>query len=115
LRAVKKHIAGHRRLFFDNLPVVRLYYAEAGSASFSIRAGFDKDLRTLRDERAEKLISVFEKGVKENIFRELDPYHMGPALHGIIDAFLFRWWKILIDFEMRIICRMPRIFFSEAS
>lgn len=68
---------------------MRLYYAEAGSASFSIRAGFDKDLRTLRDERAEKLVSVFEKGVKEGIFRKLDPYHMGPALHGIIDAFLF--------------------------
>lgn len=90
LRAVKKHIAIRREVFFDNLPVVRLYFAETRGASFSIRAGFDRELLKQHDEFIEKLASVFEKGIKENVFRDLDPYHMALALDGIINAFLFR-------------------------
>ncbi len=89
-RAIKRYITVHRELFFDNLPVVRLYYAETKGACFNIKAGFDPDLLRLRDERIKKLVSVFEMGVKENVFRDLDPYHMALALYGIIDAFLFR-------------------------
>jgi TetR/AcrR family transcriptional regulator len=89
-RAIKRYIAAHRELFFSDFPVVRMYYAETKGACFNIEAGFDQDLLRLRDERIDKLVSVFEAGIKENVFRELDPYHMAVALHGIIDAFLFR-------------------------
>ncbi len=90
LRAIKRYIIVQRELFFSNLPVVRLYYAETKGASFNAKAGFDQDLLKLRDERIRKLASVFETGIKENVFRDVDPYHMALALHGIIDAFLFR-------------------------
>jgi TetR/AcrR family transcriptional regulator len=89
-RAIKGYITVQRELFFDNLPVVRLYYSETKGACFNIRAGFDQDLLKLRDERIKKLASVFETGMKESVFRDLDPYNMALALHGIIDAFLFR-------------------------
>ena len=89
-QAIKGYIAVQRELFFDNLPVVRLYYSETKGAYFNIRAGFDQDLLKLRDERIKKLASVFEMGIKENVFRGLDPSHMALALHGIIDAFLYR-------------------------
>jgi TetR/AcrR family transcriptional regulator len=90
IRAINRYITVQRELFFDNLPVVRLYYSETKGACFNIRAGFDQDLLKLRDERIRKLASVFETGIKESVFRDLDPYHMALALHGIIDAFLFR-------------------------
>ncbi len=90
LRAIKRYIAVHRELFFANLPVVHLYYAETRGACFNIEAGFDKDLLRLRDERIRKVVSVFNKGIEASVFRDLDPYHMAVALHGIIDAFLFR-------------------------
>jgi TetR/AcrR family transcriptional regulator len=89
-QAIKNYISVQRELFFDNLPVVRLYYSETKGAYFNIRAGFDQDLLKLRDERIKKLASVFEMGIKENVFRGLDPSHMALALHGIIDAFLYR-------------------------
>jgi len=88
--AIKNYISVQRELFFDNLPVVRLYYSETKGAYFNIRAGFDQDLLKLRDERIKKLASVFQMGIKEDVFRDFDPYHMALALHGIIDAFLFR-------------------------
>jgi len=89
-RAIERYIIVQRKLFFDNLPVVRLYYSETKGACFDIRAGFDEDLLRLRDERIRKLASVFEIGIKESVFRNLDPYHMALALNGIVDAFLFR-------------------------
>jgi len=90
VRAIKKHIAVRHELFFDNLPIVRLYYAETRGVSFNIKAGLDQDLLRYCDELIEKLASVFDRGIKENVFRRLDPYHMALALDGIINAFLFR-------------------------
>jgi len=90
LQAIKRYIALCRKLFADNLAVMRLYYAETRGASFNIRAGLDQDLMRLYDEGLGKLASVFERGIQEDLFRELDPHHMALALDGIINAFLFR-------------------------
>jgi len=100
-QAIKGYITVQRELFFNNLPVVRLYYAETKGACFNIRAGFDQDLLKLRDDRIKKLASVFEIGIKQNVFRDLDPYHMALALHGIIDAFLFRMMENPTRFRNR--------------
>jgi TetR/AcrR family transcriptional regulator len=88
-QAITRYITVHRELFFDNLPVVRLYFAETKGACFNMKGGFDRDLLKLRGKRIKKLASVFETGIKENVFRDLDPYHMALALHGVIDGFLF--------------------------
>jgi TetR/AcrR family transcriptional regulator len=90
LRAIKRYITVHRELFYANLPLVRLYFAETRGASFNIKAGLDQDLLRLHDEGMEKLASVFEKGIKDHAFRDLDPYQMALALDGTINAFLFR-------------------------
>jgi TetR/AcrR family transcriptional regulator len=90
LRAIKRCISVHEELFFDHLPVVRLYYAETKGARFNVKAGFDQDLLRLHEEGVKKLALVFERGVKEKIFRAIDPYHMALALEGVINAFLFR-------------------------
>jgi len=100
-RAIQDYIAVQSELFFDNLPVVRLYYSEIKGAYFNVRSGFDQDLLKLRDERIKKLASVFEIGIKESIFRDLDPYHMALALHGIIDAFLYRMMEDPTRFRER--------------
>ncbi len=93
LRAIERYIAIRRELFSDNLPLMRLYYAETRGASFNIRAGLDQDLLKLYDEGIEKLASVFEKGIKDHVFRSLDPYQMAVALDGTINAFLFQTMK----------------------
>jgi len=90
LRAIKKHIAIRRDLFFDNLPIVRIYFAESRGAGLNIRTGFDRELLKKHDEFLERLASVFERGIKEKVFRAVDPYFMALALDGIINTFLFR-------------------------
>ena len=100
-RTIQDYIAVQGELFFDNLPVVCLYYSEIKGAYFNVRSGFDQNLLKLRDERIKKLASVFEVGIKENIFRDLDPYHMALALHGIIDAFFYRMMEDPAHFRNR--------------
>jgi TetR/AcrR family transcriptional regulator len=56
---------------------------------FNIKAGFERELLEKHDEFIEKLAAVFEKGIEEDMFRPLDPYHMALALDGIINTFLF--------------------------
>jgi TetR/AcrR family transcriptional regulator len=99
LLALKRHIAVRRELFFDNLPVVRLYFAETRGAGFNIKAGFDQELLSQHNEFIEKLAAVFDRGVKENVFRTLDPYDMALALDGIINTFLFRAMKDPVRFR----------------
>lgn len=88
--AINKYIAVRRELFFDNLPLMRLYFAETRGASFNIKAGLDHDLLKLYDQLIERLASVFERGVNQCVFRELDPQDMALALEGTINSFLFR-------------------------
>jgi TetR/AcrR family transcriptional regulator len=90
LRVIKRYIAVRRELFSDNLPLMRLYFAETRGATFNVRAGLDQDVLKLYDEGIEKLASVLAKGIKENVFRDLHPYHMALALDGTINAFLFQ-------------------------
>lgn len=90
LQAIKRYIAVRRRLFLENLPLVRLYFAETRGASVNVRAGLDQDLLRLYDDRIERLASVFEKGINDHVLRSIEPHHMALALDGILNAFLFR-------------------------
>jgi len=90
LQVIKEYIAVRRKVHNENLSVVRLYFAETRGASFNIKAGLDQDILRLCDAVMDELASVFERGIKEKVFRALDPYHMALALDGIINAFHFR-------------------------
>ena len=90
LQVIREYIAARREVHDENQSIIRLYFAETRGASFNIKAGLDQDLLRLHDEGMRELASVFERGIKENIFRALDPYHMALALDGIVMAFLFR-------------------------
>lgn len=89
IMALKRHIAVRQELFFENLPAVRLYFAETRGAGFNIKAGFERELLEKHDKFIAKLAAVFERGIEEDMFRPLDPYHMALALDGIINTFLF--------------------------
>lgn len=90
LGVIKRHVEVRQKLFSENLPVVRLYFAETSGASFNHRAGLDQEIRRQYDQFLEKVASVFERGIKEKIFRNLDPYQMALALDALINSFLFQ-------------------------
>lgn len=90
LEAINSYIKVRQELFFGNLPLMRLYFAETTGASFNIKSGLDRDILRLYDEMIEKLSSVFERGICEEVFRDLNPYSMALALEGSLNAILWR-------------------------
>ncbi|MFO8239586.1 MAG: TetR/AcrR family transcriptional regulator [Dissulfuribacterales bacterium] len=93
LTVIEGYIVAKSRLFTDNLPILRLYFAETRGASFNIRAGLDQDIQRLYDKFIMRLVSVLQDGVRRKVFREMDPYHMAVALEGLTNAFLFCWME----------------------
>lgn len=90
VEAIEKCITIHRELFFDNLPFAHLFFAGTQRGFIDVTAAFQQDLRKFRDEYLKKLASIFERGIKANVFRDADPHHMALALYGMILTFLFR-------------------------
>ena len=91
LTVLNKYVAAKARIFADNVPTLRLYFAETQGASFNIKAGLDQDIKVLYEKVVERLASVFERGINKKVFRKIDSYYMALAMEGITNAFLFCW------------------------
>ncbi len=91
LKLISEYIAARTKLFSDNTEGIRLYFAETSGLAYNIKAGLNKEIRKLYDEIIKMLASVFEKGIKRNVFCNIDPFYLATSLEGIINAFLFLW------------------------
>ncbi len=91
LSVVDNYLATKATLFTRSVATLRLYFAETRGASFNIKAGLDKDIRRMYDKFLERLAAVLERGVREGVFRKIDPHDMAVALEGLVNAFLYRW------------------------
>lgn len=79
-------------LFRANVPMIRLYFAEAQGARFNVLAGFDFEIRKRIDDFMRTLAKIFERGMRRKRFlRIADPYYLAVALNSFSDAFLFLW------------------------
>ncbi len=88
---LRDYVTAKAAVLVGGAATLRLYFAETRGASFNIKAGLDRDIRKLYDEIVAKLADVLAAGVKQKLFRNLDPYQMALALEGITNAFLFCW------------------------
>ena len=62
--------------------------SETKGASFSLRAGLEKEMKTKIRSMMQKVARVCEAGMEKGLFRRMNPIHMVLALDGIIDSFL---------------------------
>ncbi len=79
-------------IFIENLPVIRLYFAETRGVSFSIIAGLEAELRQQYNDFLNRLSKLFEQGIKKGIFKRIaDPFYLAVALDSMSNSFLFLW------------------------
>lgn len=93
LTILDRYIATKAKIFADNLPTVRLYLGETHGVAFSLRAGLDQEIRKLYDETVKNLSSLIERGIREGIIRDLNPYYLAVALEGLINTFLLFYFE----------------------
>lgn len=94
ISAIRKYVTTRHEIFFNNLELMRLYFAETTGASYNLKAGLDRDLLKFYDELIEELALIFERGIADKVFRAVDPYNMALALEGGINAVL---WRLMDD------------------
>lgn len=94
ISAIRKYVTTRHEIFFNNLELMRLYFAETTGASYNLKAGLDRDLLKFYDELIEELALIFERGIADKVFRAVDPYNMALALEGAINAVL---WRLMDD------------------
>jgi len=88
-----QYISAKARIFAENLPTVRLYFGETHGVAFSVKAGLDQEIRKLYDETVNHLSSVIEKGIRQNVIRDLNPHYLATALEGLINTFLLYYFE----------------------
>ena len=92
IEKLRNYVKAKREVFAANISVIRLYFAETGGTSFSVKAGFDKEIRERYEQFLHTLASVFESGIKRKRFRKIaEPYQLAVALDSLCNAFLLLW------------------------
>jgi len=92
IQRLRDYLRKKGELFKENLPVIRLYFAETKGIKFSIIAGFEEELRRMYHEFIERLSNLFEEGIEKGIFNEIaDPFYLAVALDNVSNSFLFLW------------------------
>ncbi|HDN80553.1 MAG TPA: TetR/AcrR family transcriptional regulator [Chloroflexi bacterium] len=92
IEKLRNYVKAKREVFAANISVIRLYFAETGGASFSVKAGLDKEIRERYEQFLRTLASVFESGIKRKRFRKIaEPYQLAVALDSLCNAFLLLW------------------------
>ncbi len=89
---LRSYVRAKGSVFRANVSVIRLYFAEAGGASFNVMAGLDCEIRERYDRFLQALASIFESGIQRERFKKTaDPYYLAVALDSLTNAFLFLW------------------------
>jgi AcrR family transcriptional regulator len=92
IEKLRNYVRVKRQFFHDNVPVIRLYFAETRGASFNIVAGLDREIREQYGHFLEALASVFKRGIKRKRFMRIaDPYYLAVAIESLTNAFLLLW------------------------
>ncbi|MBW1967108.1 MAG: TetR/AcrR family transcriptional regulator [Thermodesulfobacteriota bacterium] len=92
IEKLRNYVKTKGAVFMENVPVIRLYFAETRGASFNIKAGLDREIRERYGQFLHTLASVFERGMKKKRFHKIaEPYQLAVALDSLCNAFLFLW------------------------
>ena len=78
-------------IFMANTQAVSLYFVETRGARFNLRAGLDEEVMYRYDQILGWLSKVFAAGIKNGIFRSLDPDYLARSLDSLASTFLFAW------------------------
>jgi len=100
--------------FIENEKAVQLYFSETRGINFNIIAGLDIEIKELHNDLLKQLASVFDSGIKKNLFQKFNSFDLAIALDSITNTILFKWFdnNSKIDVQTRI-DSMLKIFFNQ--
>ena len=75
-------------MFFEHLPIVRVYFSETGAAFLYATAGLEDDAFLSYRRILVALADTLQRGIEKGIFVDIDPNVLAIGLEGVHNAFL---------------------------
>ena len=89
---LRHYVRARIERFRNNLPFIRIFLAESRGVSFNLKAGLNDELRQRYYNLLERLASIFDRGIKNNRFKNIaDPYFLAAALDSVLDTSFLLW------------------------
>lgn len=89
---IRAYLEAKGRILMNNVPMLRIYFAQTRGASLEIMSALDHDVRAMYERFLRRLAKVFSSGTRKGLFKKmLKPYYMAVALESITNAFLYLW------------------------
>jgi len=88
---VEKFVEAKLTFFSRNLDFVRLYFAENHASRLYGQHALTQKLRVRYEVLFERLVGVFEEGIRKGVFMDADPRMLATALDGLTSALAFSW------------------------
>jgi TetR/AcrR family transcriptional regulator len=89
--SIKSFLEGLIGLVKKNANFFRLYLAEIHKTGPVSLASISMEMKEGRDREIAKLAGVFERGIKNKVFQDLDPFLMAAALDGVIVGLIIQY------------------------
>lgn len=92
MEILRNYVRTKSKLFCENLQFIRLYLAENRGMSYTLRKGFDEEMRKRYNQLLEKLASAIDRGIKKKRFRDIaDPFGLAVAIDSTVNSFHLLW------------------------
>lgn len=92
MEILRNYIRTKSDLFCENLPFIRLYLAENRGISYTLREGFDEEIRQRYNRVLEKLAAAIDRGMRKKRFRNIaDPFGIAVAIDSTVNSFHLLW------------------------
>lgn len=88
---IKQYVRTNSSFVSENQALIRLYLADSRGFGIGHQAFKDLNIRQLEIENQNQLARVLERGIREGVFRPVQPREAAIALQGILEAFFISW------------------------
>jgi TetR/AcrR family transcriptional regulator len=89
--SIRSYLESLTRLARKNATFFRLYLAEIHRTGPAALASIEMQLKDRRDRGIARLAGVFERGIRNKVFKALDPFLMAAALEGMISGLIIQY------------------------
>jgi TetR/AcrR family transcriptional regulator len=89
--SIRSFLDGLIGLVKKNADFFRLYLSEITRTGPSALSSIGMELKEHRDRGIARLAAVFERGIRNKVFRDLDPFLLAAALDGMISGLIIQY------------------------
>lgn len=115
MEKIDNFLRAKAEFFQENKEFIRLYFMETQGVTFSFKQALDKKLRRLYDEFLKHFSEIFAQGIKERLFKPIDPYYLALTLDGLSNTFFMNFILLKKDIKLEgYISVIKEIFFDGA-